>query len=172
METSFAQALDALYVLLDQPAPLREEVADGRHAITVEMRAGQVALTLSVSPNERAVLIETRDGPRFALDAALRERQIASVLQTALGLAATNGASAGVEPVPGEADGLRLRLQARVGLSGPRNQIGAALKAAIEDVIEQAEWQGAHLDVPGLGGTTPGLRGRPAPSADEYIFRP
>lgn len=172
METSFAQALDALYVLLDQPAPLREEIADQRHEITVEARTGQVGLRLSLSPNARSVLIETTDGPRFAADAALRERQIASVLQSALGLAASNGASAGAEAVPGEPDGLRLRLQARVSLSIPRGQIGAALKAAVEDVIEQAEWQAAHLDGSGQPGAASLVRGRPAPAGDEFIFRP
>jgi hypothetical protein len=172
METSFAQALDALYVLLDQPAPLREEIADGRHEITVDARTGEVALRLSLSPNERSVLIETTDGPRFAADAALRERQIASVLQTALGLAGSNGACAGMEPVPGEAEATRLHLQARVTLSMPRNQVGAALKAAIEDLIEQADWQGAHLDASGVPGAMAGLRGQPAPAADEFIFRP
>jgi hypothetical protein len=172
METSFAQALDALYVLLDQPAPLREEIAGGRHEITVEARAGQVALRLSLSPNERSVLVETIDGPRLSADAGQRERQLASVLQTALGLAATNRATAGMEPVAGETSGLRLRFQACVALSMPRNQIGAALKAAIEDVIEQAEWQGAHVEAPVSAGTAPGLRGRTAPAADEFIFRP
>ena len=172
METKFAQALDALYVLLDQPAPLRDDVASGRHEIVVETRAGQLALRLSVSPNERSLLVQSTDGPRFAVDAALRERQFGSVLQTALGLAATNCASVGMEPVPGEVDGMRLGLQARVPLSMPRNQIGAALKAAIEDLIEQAEWQGAHLEAQGLPATSSGARGRPAPAPEEFIFRP
>ncbi|WP_187972868.1 hypothetical protein [Aquibium microcysteis] len=172
METSFAQALDALYVLLDQPAPLREEIADGRHEISVDTRAGQVGLRLGVSPNGRSVLIETVDGPRFAADAAMRERQIAAVLHTALGLAASNGTSAGAEAVPDEPDALRLRLQARVSLAAPRSQVGVALKSAIEDMIEQMEWQGAHLDGSGLAGTASGLRGQPAPAADAFIFRP
>lgn len=175
METSFAQALDALYVLLDQPAPLRQAIAEGRHEITVETRKGSLGVKLSVSPNERSILVETLDGPRFATDAALRERQIASVLETALGLAATNSASAGMEAVPGEPAALRLRLETRVALTAARNQVGAELKSAIEDIIEQADWQGAHLDVAGLSPTMPGALGRPMATpgtAEEYIFRP
>ncbi|MDO6966454.1 hypothetical protein [Rhizobium alvei] len=156
-DLSFAQAVDALYRVLDMPAPLRPELVSGHHRIEFEIDDKPVGISLRLAPNGRAVIVEADDPPRFADDRSVRQEQIRQVLMTALGLSATNRAAAGLKESGAIEQPPALAVTARVALSHPLGQIGREMKSAIEDVMEQLEWQGAHL---AAGGSSVG-RGAP-----------
>jgi hypothetical protein len=148
-DISFAQAVDALYRVLDMPAPLRPELEGGLHRIVFESGDEPIEITLQLAPNGRTLVVKAADAPRFSEDASIRQEQIRQVLMTALGLSATNRACAGIA---GGQDPLQppgLSISASVSLSAPLSLVGAEMKAAVEDVMELVEWQGAHLKAGG-----------------------
>jgi hypothetical protein len=146
-DLSFAQAIDALYRVLDMPAPLRPELASGTHRIEFEVGDKPVAIVLSLAPNGRSILVKAGDTPRFAEDRAVRQDQMRQVLLTALGLSATSRACAGLEESRDFQQPPALAVSARVALSHSLGQIGSEMKAAVEDVLEMLEWQSAHLSL-------------------------
>ncbi|MFM2279813.1 MAG: hypothetical protein RLZZ444_2044 [Pseudomonadota bacterium] len=156
-DLSFAQAVDALYRVLDMPAPLRPDLASGHHRIEFEVGDKPLSIALKLAPNGRAIIVEAGDPPRFADDRSVRQEQIRQVLMTALGLSATNRACVALKDSRDMEQPPALAVSARVALSHPLGQIGREMKLAIEDVIEQLEWQGAHL---AAGGSSSG-RGAP-----------
>lgn len=153
---SYAQAVDALYRVLDMPAPLRPELESGHHRIDFEVDDKAVGIMLNLAPNGRTIIVKAGDPPRFAEDRSVRQEQIRQVLLTALGLSATNRACAGLEESRDIQQPPTLAISARVALSYPLGQIGSEIKSAVEDVMELLEWQSAHLMA---GGSSSGGRG-------------
>lgn len=159
--TGFADAVDALYALLDLPAPLRSELSDGR----LELSVGDALVSIE-AVGARAVLVRA---PLDTLDAdpVMREREAADMLRDCLALATTSVASLRAEPGAGGAPPL-VWAEALVALGAERRAVGAALKTAIEDVVERTTRHGERAS-----------DGRPAtmphPAAAEtghVIFRP
>ena len=170
----FHAAIDALYRAIDLPAPLRDEVADGVHA----MIAGEHEVTVATTPSGEAVRVTGTVGT-LSDDPVRRADEARAVLRSALGLAATNVACVSLDGAGGDS-GRRVVAEAVVLLprearAVPGSRVGAQLKAAIEDVIEQIEWQGAHLSGVDNPLTPHPTTHAPSPSAEgagTMIFRP
>lgn len=156
----FAFAIDALYGVIDLPAPLRGELG-ASHSLTVD----DVPVTLEPSPNGTAALVSAVVG---VLDEAepRRSQEANAVLREGFALTADNAAAL-------TCDGAEVRAIARVSIeraSDPHG-LGLDLKRAVEDVVERVMLHGAQLS--SRRGTAPA----PAPQTsvdigETMIFRP
>ncbi|MEM7693072.1 MAG: CesT family type III secretion system chaperone [Pseudomonadota bacterium] len=133
----FAFAVDALYGAIDLPAPLATELGP-----THTMHVDDVAVTLAQSPNGSALLVSATVGT-LPTEEPARTKAAETLLRE--GFALTGGSVAALT-----VDGERVRATAMVpDAAGARaEQMGEALKRAVEDVMERVIIHGATLSMP------------------------
>jgi len=168
-DTRFVRAIDALYAVLDLPAPLRGEV-DETHVLL----AGDTQVTIALAPNGRAAIVSAPVGHLPGTD-PLRAEKGRTLLKASLALMRSNAAAI-VFDGPPAADGSRaVRASARASLEEDSLVAGERLKLAIEDVLDLVE-----IHTPTLSGgsqTIPLANPRAAADtaaagAETLIFRP
>lgn len=167
-DTRFVRAIDALYAILDLPAPLRGEV-DETHSLL----AGGTQVTIALAPNGRAAVVTAPVGRLPATD-PMRAEKARTLLKTSLALMRSNGAAIVVDGPTAE-DGTRSVLAAaRASLEDDALVAGERLKLAIEDVLDLV---GVHAATLATAGRHPPLAETRVPAAAAggaapLIFRP
>ena len=130
----FAFAVDALYGVIDLPAPLASEVGVA-HTMSVD----DVPVTLTESANGSAILVSAPIGV-LAEEEPARSQDVEALLREAFALTADNGAALTF-------DGEAVLATAIVSLSErlDAERQGQDLKRAVENVLEQVMIHGPKL---------------------------